>query len=1736
MTRHLLLRSLNFAVFTALFAACVQPADPDLAPTCASGVKVACQKAGRICGFSGCKITPESPNLLCEIALGGEECTGDNECSQDGKSCGPKKCEPACTGRKCGDDGCGGTCGPGCGTGETCTEQGQCEAACVGSCTGKACGDDGCGKSCGTCGTGLTCATTEESNKCVPDAWTCDPDDYADTFVCNCDCGAVDPDCAAPTDMSLPPVPLNGCAEEQVCDGTGACVDRVPATWTCAKARYDDGLLCDCECGDVDPDCTKTMGVTAKVAPACLSGQCDMTGHCAPCTPDCAGKSCGSDGCGGVCLPTGAEPTTGPTAPSGGGCLANGQCVDGVCTDPCAGTRKLACETHNCGPDNCGGSCGTCSNGDSCLSGVCGKPNTPPADNSCKNRCGGVAPSGCACDAHCGDANRNNCCADKATACCVPQCTNKTCGSDGCGGECGVCGPDTFCSLGTSQCAPTAPTGIYYPTNPATYYVGIAISKNKPVVGGGAVDTFSVTPTLPAGLSIATGDGSITGTPASVSGAANYTVTATNVTGFTTKTISIEVKPPRPLSLSYSQNPIIYDQNVAIMPNNPAWTGGMPTGYTVTPALPTGLVLDLVTGVITGTPTVIVASQNYTVTASNGSGSTSTAVNIGVRIQPPAGLAYPTIVSPVVYTVNQAIGTHNPTNMGGALASYSVTPALPTGLNLNTGNGQISGTPTVITAPANYTITGTNTSGMTSVTLNIEIRVAPPTGLAYSVNPASYTVGIGIGANGPTNTGGPIATYAAPSGLPAGLSIATGSGIITGTPTTQSNAQNYLITGTNAAGTTSVNLNIEVFPAAPTGLQYTQNPVTYTEGVAIGPNAPTSTGGPIAVYSAPSGLPAGLSIATGNGTITGTPTTAAPQQSYPITGTNISGSTQTTLLITVNPPAPAGLTYMTISSPVVYTVNQSIGVHLPSTSGGPVASYSVTPSLPTGLNFNNSTGQIDGTPTVVTPPTNYTVTASNITGMSTRVLNIEIRVAAPTALSYATSVASYTVGIPIGPNAPTNTGGPIAVYAAPSGLPAGLSIATGSGIISGTPAVESNAQNYLITGTNAAGSTSTNVNIEVFPAAPTGLQYAQNPVTYTEGVAIGPNAPTSSGGPIATYSAPFGLPAGLSIASGSGIITGTPSAPSGQTSYVITGTNVTSSTNATLFITVNPAAPTGLVYSVPNATYTVGTPILPDNTPSVTGINVTYSIMPDITAETGLSFSTTTGIISGTPTLDTAGMSNLYVVTASNVSGSTMASIFVQVNAGPWNHKAYIKAASNGIFYGFGTSVALKGDLLAVGEPFDDSCDLGVTNGTGAPTPGGCSGNGIVYVYQRTGTTWAQAAYFKPNDMQGMSDAFNFGVSVSISGVSGSTGLSGTTIAVGAPTRDNGTSDNGAVYVFLRGATNWSQQQLIVGPVANSEFGHSVSVDNQTLVVGAWKEGQGAVRVYTRTGSLWSPQGGPIVGPNTAVGLFGQSDRFGWSVDVSGDTLVAGADGEDGDSPTLNGVTGPTDSTTAQDSGAAYVYTRSGSTWSYQSYLKPGNIVTPLMFFGSAVAVDGNTIVVGAPGEQSAFFGVQNGPTGPTNVDASGAGAGYVFTRSGNAWTQEAFLKGANTESNDAFGTSVALKGNAIVIGAISEQSSSTGIVESPIGGAGWPNNDLFSAGAAYLFERSGIAWANTAYLKASNADSSDQYGMCVAVDGNTIAVGANGESENGTTITNGPTGATGNLSSNSGAAYVVGR
>lgn len=426
--------------------------------------------------------------------------------------------------------------------------------------------------------------------------------------------------------------------------------------------------------------------------------------------------------------------------------------------------------------------------------------------------------------------------------------------------------------------------------------------------------------------------------------------------------------------------------------------------------------------------------------------------------------------------------------------------------------------------------------------------------------------------------------------------------------------------------------------------------------------------------------------------------------------------------------------------------------------------------------------------------------------------------------------------------------------------------------------------------------------------------------------------------------------------------------------------------------------------------------------------------------------------------------------------------VFIRIGAG-WTEQAYLKASNPQMSAQFGHAVALSadGNTLAVPAMWESSGARGVN---GNQQDESVPQSGAVYVFTRSGGRWTQQAYIKASNTGEAGTAETFGEGDQF-GFSVALNADGTTLAVGALTEDGGArtingnqADNsaqgaGAVYVFTRSAAAWTQQAYIKPSNidAGDFFGITVALaaDGDTLAVGSFDEdgssrvvngpddnrssGSGAAYVFTRRGTTWSQQA--YIKPSNGE----PQDSFGVHLSISdnGDTLLVGSLDEDCAAVGIDARGCDADWRDDLSMGAAYVFARTGATWSQQAFLKASNTGVN-DWFGARVALsgDGAVAAVGAPFEDAAGTGTA---ARQDDNSATEAGGVYLFVRSGGTWRQHAYVKGSNTQAFDQFGSSVALDrtGTLLVASAWGEDSAARTV------DGDQRDNSADEAGAAYV-------------------------------------------------------------------------
>ena len=379
--------------------------------------------------------------------------------------------------------------------------------------------------------------------------------------------------------------------------------------------------------------------------------------------------------------------------------------------------------------------------------------------------------------------------------------------------------------------------------------------------------------------------------------------------------------------------------------------------------------------------------------------------------------------------------------------------------------------------------------------------------------------------------------------------------------------------------------------------------------------------------------------------------------------------------------------------------------------------------------------------------------------------------------------------------------------------------------------------------------------------------------------------------------------------------------------------------------------------------------------------------------------------------------------------------------------------------FGYVCRLSKDGQYAIVGSTYEDG-------GSGDPT----SGAGAAYIFLRSGSSWAQQAKLTASDAEA-NDAFGIDVSISENGdyavVGSQYGGTG-----------SGNDNHGSAYVFVRSGTSWSQQAELTASDAyeGAQFGYNVDInaDGTYIAISApvdQSTNLGAVYVFTRSGSTWSQQ------QKLTASNAGSQDKLGYSCRISddGDYIIACAPYED---------------TTASDVGMAYIFSRSGSTWSQQANFQHSDAqLEDRLGFGADISGDGNYAIFGSTWED-----------GGSGDPIDRAGAAYVFLRTGTSWAQQAKLTASDAGSTDSFGyqVSISTDGTYALVGTAYNYPAT-----------------------AYLYKRTGTSWSEVKkFTEGTSGLSGDKFGYAVDLsgDGQFAIVTAISDNDNG---------------SDSGAAYI---
>ncbi len=826
--------------------------------------------------------------------------------------------------------------------------------------------------------------------------------------------------------------------------------------------------------------------------------------------------------------------------------------------------------------------------------------------------------------------------------------------------------------------------------------------------------------------------GVLSGTPAPGSGG-SYAIsfTAQNVVG---------TSATQPFTLTVNQGAAITSSNGATFAVGAAGsftvmaTGSPAPALSETGTLPNGVTFNASTGLLSGTPAAGAAgSYPITFMASNGVGTNATQ-NFTLTVNQVAAIISS---NSVTFTVGAA-SNFTVTASGFPTPALSESGTLPSGVTFNSSTGILGGTPAGGTA-GNYPVTFTAHNGVGGdATQNFTLTVSAAQQAPAITSASSTTFVAGTaGSFAVTTTGLPTPALSETGTLPTGVTFNAATGLLGGTPAA-STGGTYFITfaahnnvGTDA--TQNFTLAVNQAPAITSS-----NNTAFTVGAA-GSFSLTATGFPVLTLSEIGTLPSGVTFNASTGTLTGTPA-AGSAGSYPITliaangvGTN---ATQN-FTLTVN-QAPA----ITSSSSATFTASIA-GSFTVAATGSPAPTLSESGTLPSGVTFNASTGVLGGTPAAGTSGS-YPITFTASNGAGTNATQSFTLTIDQIALFTSSNSATFTVGI-AGSFTVTATGAPAPTLSESGALPGGVTFNPATGVLGGTPAAGSTGS-YPISftahnGVNNDATQSFTLTVSAAPQAPAFTSALT--ATFTVGTA-GSFTVTATGSPTPTLSESGALPNGVTFTAATGALSGTPLAGSAG-SYPITftasnGVGANATQNFTLTVDQAPA-----ITSSNSATFTVGAA-------GSFAVTATGSPAPSLsetgTLPAGVTFSTGTGLLSGTPAAGAAGSYPIAFIASNGIGANATQNFTLTVNQG-----ATITSSNSATF-----TVGEAGSftVTASGSPAPTVSETGtLPSGVTFNTSTGALGG-----TPATGTAGSYALTFTASNGVGTNGAQNFTLTV----------------------------------------------------------------------------------------------------------------------------------------------------------------------------------------------------------------------------------------------------------------------------------------------------------------------------------------------------------------------------------------
>ena len=668
----------------------------------------------------------------------------------------------------------------------------------------------------------------------------------------------------------------------------------------------------------------------------------------------------------------------------------------------------------------------------------------------------------------------------------------------------------------------------YSPDN-ITLTRGVAMSDLHPTYNGGSIENWSIHPALPEGLNFS--NGIISGTPTVNLTASMFTIYANNSGGSAAATINITILEPV-VDLVYSPDNLTLMRGTTMQPLHPTVSGGNASEWALVGVLPEGL--NFSNGVFSGTPLVNMTQTQYLVYANTTGGSATAWVNITV-LEPAVDLSY----NPHNITLirNETMSPLSPTVSGGNVSIWSITPALPDGLNFT--DGVISGTPEVNMTTTMFTVWANTSGGASSTTVNITI-LEPAVDFIYNPNSLVLTRNESMNTTSPVFGNSALAEeWGISPSLPEGLNFTNGT--ISGTPLVNMTATVFTVYANNTGGTGVAYLTITVLEPVATVVYVPEN-ITLTRGEDNASIVPILGGGMVASWSISPELPEGMVF--DNGSITGVPLVNSTNTTYTVMALNSGGMAFAFLNITAVEP----VAILSFNESFLGTRGETLFNATVNNTGGMVATWEIEPALPEGVGLWN--GWLWGTPSVNLSETTFTVWANNSGGSANITFTLEV-IEPVVIIDYPEAEIVLVNGVTRGRIIPVLSGGVADNWSIEPALPPGLTFV--NGYIIGLATTNLSQTTYTVWANNSGGSASATFNLTVnqptfyarYPTTRVVLDVNETMLTLAPLYYFGDNQNP-------TWKISPALPEGLVFENGR--ISGTPTEPSNETNYTITVT------------------------------------------------------------------------------------------------------------------------------------------------------------------------------------------------------------------------------------------------------------------------------------------------------------------------------------------------------------------------------------------------------------------------------------------------------------------------------------------------------------------------------------------------------------------------------------------------------